>query len=391
MSKTNIRSFQHVLQDPILLDDQSWSYRVPNLPRSSTLNSQQLIKSITIVSNSIKQQIVLRLQVSTSNRAMSGEPIDRFIIISFADFRLRVPPLPLTAGEQGPGSKPATSRESTDYIVKLLRSGITLNDVHYNFYGHSNSQLKSRTCILFAASKPDISKMVEGLGEFTKMKTVAKKSKRIGLLFSVAQMATIVDPNRCEDIPDIETNNYIFTDGCGLISPHLAHELSRKVRITFRNVRYTPSVFQIRYRGYKGVVMLDPNMGGKTLIKFRKSMKKFGGGSDCSFSVVDYSKVSPSALVITSVVVYDSDLFPLGLAVRVRLSERRDSSAVVRSWSQSSSPSPETSRALPISRQRYPRSACGIPFPYLHEQSGTCRKGLDRLDRISPAHYSQAR
>lgn len=299
MSKTNVRAFQHVLQDSILLDDQSWSYRVPNLPRPSTLNSQQLIKSITLVSNSVKQQIVLRLQVSSLNRAISRDPLDRFISISFADFRLRVPPPLTAAGEQGSGTKPATARESADYIVKLLRSGVTLNDVHYNFYGHSNSQLKSRTCILFAAPKPDISKMIEGLGDFTKIKTVAKKSKRIGLLFSVAEMATTVDPNRCEDIQDIETNNYTFTDGCGLISPHLAQELSRRVEIAFRNIRYTPSVFQIRYRGYKGVVMLDPSMRGKTLVKFRKSMKKFSGGSDCSFSVVDYSKVFLSALIIT--------------------------------------------------------------------------------------------
>ena len=30
---------------------------------------------------------------------------------------------------------------------------------------------------------------------------------------------------------------------------------------------------------------------GETLVKFRKSMEKFSGGSDVSFSVVDYSKV----------------------------------------------------------------------------------------------------
>jgi regulator of nonsense transcripts 1 len=291
MSQTNIRAFRHVLQNPIQLEDRDWSYLVPNLPRPSTINPQQLIKSVAVVSNAIKQQIELRLQATSLNRAISADPLDRFVIVSFTDFRLRVPNQTATDGRNNSDTQPAAARESADYIVKLLRSGITLNDVHYNFYGHSNSQLKSRTCFLYAAPKPEISRKVESLGDFAKMKTVAKKAKRIGLLFSVAQMAAVVDPNRCQDIPDIETNDYIFTDGCGLISPHLAHELARKVKIAFRNIRYTPSVFQIRYRGYKGVVMLDPTMKGETLVKFRKSMKKFSGGSDCSFSIVDYSKV----------------------------------------------------------------------------------------------------
>lgn len=123
------------------------------------------------------------------------------------------------------------------------------------------------------------------------MKTVAKKAKRIGLLFSSAEVATTLDPSRCLDIEDVEVKDYIFTDGCGLIAPQLAQELARKRKIAFRNVRYTPSVLQIRYRGYKGVLMLDPTLKDGTLVKFRKSMRKFSGGSDLSFAVVEYSKV----------------------------------------------------------------------------------------------------
>ncbi|KAH0533938.1 hypothetical protein FGG08_007447 [Glutinoglossum americanum] len=47
----------------------------------------------------------------------------------------------------------------------------------------------------------------------------------------------------------------------------------------------TPSVYQVRYRGYKGVVILDPAMRGETLTEFRKSTKpSWGGGDDCSFT-----------------------------------------------------------------------------------------------------------
>lgn len=168
-----------------------------------------------------------------------------------------------------------------------------INNVRYHFYGHSNSQLKSRSCFLLAASVADISTRVEALGDFSKMNTVGKKAKRIGLLFSSAKAVMVITPERVEDVADVETADYCFTDGCGLIAPPLANDLARRNRILFRNCRYTPSVFQIRYRGYKGVVTVDPRMAKqKTLLKLRKSMKKFSGGDNHSFAVVDHSKVS---------------------------------------------------------------------------------------------------
>jgi hypothetical protein len=289
MAPRNIKRFHYTLQNSIQLDDRQWCYRVPNLPAASSANGQGLVKSVAVVSDNATQNIVLRFERASSNRAMSFDPLDRFILISFANFRLRIS-LPPDAGD-GTIPKLATPRESADYIVRLLKSGIDLNGIQYNFYGHSNSQLKSRSCVLFAGSMADIALKVNALGDFSKMKTVAKKAKRIGLLFSSAEMATEVKPDRCEDIPDVLTKDYIFTDGCGLIAKSLANLLVQKVRITFRNVRYTPSVFQIRYRGYKGVVMLDPTLRGQILLKLRASMKKFSGGEDFSFSVVDYSKV----------------------------------------------------------------------------------------------------
>ncbi|KAK1728211.1 uncharacterized protein BDZ83DRAFT_609507 [Colletotrichum acutatum] len=72
---------------------------------------------------------------------------------------------------------------------------------------------------------------------------VQKKAKRIGLLFSTARTTPSVEPRRYEDISDVETAHYIFTDGCGLIFPHLSQELARRIRIVSRTVRYTPSVF----------------------------------------------------------------------------------------------------------------------------------------------------
>ena len=295
MAKSGLQSWQCKLQDAIYPTDKAWSYTVPSLPKPSLTNSQGLLKNISVISNSSKQCIELCLRKASLSRAIAHDPLDRFISISFENFRLYYPVLnsrqSATQSDKNETSRPATHKESADYVVLLLRSGITLNGVNYNFYGHSSSHLRSKTCFLFAGSKDEVSKKVAGLGEFGGMKTAAKKAKRIGLLFSTAAMAINLEPDRCEDIPDIATKDYIFTDGCGLISKHLAQLLVQKANIRYRNRRYLPSVFQIRYRGYKGVLMLDPDLNGQILVKFRDSMKKFKAGNDLSFSVVNFSKV----------------------------------------------------------------------------------------------------
>ncbi|KAH0496869.1 hypothetical protein TgHK011_004213 [Trichoderma gracile] len=292
-ASSNPKHFEHVLLDKISIDDQQWDFQVPKLPTAEASNKLNLIKMVSLSTKDARHRLDLRYGPVDMNRAIQDLPLDRYLIVSLAEFRSLRGASPSSSSE-GAADKvlqPTTARECSDYAVKLLKAGISIQGVHYNFYGHSNSQLKSRTCYLCAASKEEISRKVEALGDFTKMKTVAKKAKRIGLLFSVARAAMQVDPKRVQDIPDIEVGDFIFTDGCGLIAPHLAKELARRTRIVFRNIRYTPSVFQIRYRGYKGVVTLDPTMAkGGPWLKMRKSMKKFSGGDDLSFSVVEYSK-----------------------------------------------------------------------------------------------------
>jgi RNA-dependent RNA polymerase len=68
----------------------------------------------------------------------------------------------------------------------------------------------------------------------------------------------------------------VFTDGCGTISPDLAEHVSRKLqwhkyRIIGKN---TPSYFQFRLGGAKGVLVQDPTLTGR-IICLRPSQKKF--------------------------------------------------------------------------------------------------------------------
>lgn len=243
------RHREQILQDVITVGDGPWSYHVPALG-----NSGGRIKLIDLHSDSTSQAISLQWIQIPGNRATSNTDPDHLIHIAVTNFRLQdnsvTPP------------QPATSRESADYLVRFLISGVTLNGAHYSFYGHSNSQLKSRSCFLHKASSDEVARIVEGLGDFARIKNVAKKAKRIGLLFSTADRVVDVAPGRCHDIPDIEDGDFNFTDECGLISLDFAKLLVRKTPIVFRNQRYLPSVFQIRYQGYKGVVTLDTGMKG---------------------------------------------------------------------------------------------------------------------------------
>lgn len=291
MSSPNLRVFKRTLQSDFSTSDDTWTYHVPDLPGSHITNPGQWIKSLEFVSTPDTRKLELKFTKLDPNRATSDIPPGDLMHMSFADFRL--------GHSHEDGWQAVTARESGQYVVELLKKGITLNGELYSFYGHSSSQLRSRCCYLLRGSKDAVATLVESLGEFYKIRTVAKKVKRIGLLFSSSHAIMDVPDNLYEDIDDVERDGYNFTDGCGLVGPHAAKYLSQKMSFISRNTRYHPSVFQIRFKGYKGVVALHPTMPKKYWFQFRNSMRKFSGTSNQSFAVVEYSKVSARTQLIT--------------------------------------------------------------------------------------------
>ncbi|KAI4619576.1 uncharacterized protein J4E87_007466 [Alternaria ethzedia] len=312
---SSLRTFRVVLSRDFDPEITSWNYTVANLPQARQTNAAGLVKCFSLVSSGTVQEIVLRFESAPSNRVTRKEPLDRLLLLSLADFRLRWP-------SKSPDDPPrvATGRENGNYITRLLTTGVVLNGIHYHFFGHSNSQTKSRSCFMYGASKEDISAKIEAMGDLSKLKSVGKKAKRIGLLFSSAEAALDLSPERCRDIDDVKRDDYVFTDGCGLISLQLARQLSQRRNIIFRNQRYLPSVFQIRYRGYKGVLTLDPTLQGKEQVQFRESMRKFKDASDHSFAVVDYSKPYVYGSLNDEVVVL---LHTLGISADILLDKQQ--------------------------------------------------------------------
>ncbi|KXN84461.1 putative RNA-dependent RNA polymerase 1 [Leucoagaricus sp. SymC.cos] len=266
----------HILRPNPTKTDDSWIFEVPeNLLRPPRPSTSDMIRGKLITFD--KDAITFTIQRFPANRVLRADDPSKFILLSFGRFRL----------------PDTTLRETAEYILRLLTKGLFLNGVQYRFYHHSNSQLRGRSCFLRQAqTDQELDARIYEMGDYGKIMNVAKRAKRIGLLFSEAQIDWNLDPKWITDIPDIRSGDELFSDGCGLISRRLAVQLSKSKRIIFRNMRYTPCVFQIRYLGYKGVLMLHPQLDAEKqyLAAFRKSMKKFTTTNDITFSVVNYSK-----------------------------------------------------------------------------------------------------
>ncbi|KAF8217409.1 RNA dependent RNA polymerase-domain-containing protein [Mycena galopus ATCC 62051] len=262
-------------------DDDSWRFAVSQealLPPRNAKDPLLYGKFIKFTADAITlEQIRL-----PKNRILQTDDRSKFILLSFGNLRFPETPIKVTG----------------DYISRLFKAGLFLNGVQYRFYHHSNSQLRSRSCFLREAnSDAELDNRIYRLGDFQRLMSAAKRAKRIGLLFSEAQLDYNLDPKLVKDIEDIESGDELFSDGCGLISRYLAIQLAKSKKIIFRGVRYTPCVFQIRYLGYKGVLMLHPkideirrtNPEQNHLVHFRRSMKKFTATQNTTFSVVDHS------------------------------------------------------------------------------------------------------
>ena len=152
----------------------------------------------------------------------------------------------------------------------ILEQGILFSGSVYRFLGHSNSQLKDKTCFLMNESQENIYELLALFGEFSNIKSLAKRAKRIGLLFSTFRRSLDLENHMYEVIPDVKRGGYNFTDGCGLMSEELARDIQRLQRTV-----HLPCVAQIRYQGFKGILLLGRQMGPGLKVQFRESMRKF--------------------------------------------------------------------------------------------------------------------
>ncbi|KAK3303922.1 RNA dependent RNA polymerase-domain-containing protein [Chaetomium strumarium] len=159
----------------------------------------------------------------------------------------------------------------------VLVSGVMVAGRVYKLLGFSHSSLRAHSAWLSASFVhqgqlhiPEY--IVTGLGDFEKIKSPARRAARIGQAFSETPYAVDLDENAIEvrEIPDIERNGRVFTDGSGKISPGAAKAIYNVIPKS----KGCPTCFQIRWAGAKGMLAVDPRLVGN-LICIRPSMIKF--------------------------------------------------------------------------------------------------------------------
>ncbi|XP_057952137.1 RNA-dependent RNA polymerase 2 [Malania oleifera] len=158
-------------------------------------------------------------------------------------------------------------------ILSILREGIVIGAKRFQFLAFSASQLRSNSVWMFASNDNVTAEDIRGwMGCFKKIRSVSKCAARMGQLFSSSLQTAVVPVQDVEIIPDIEVVSdgvgYCFSDGIGKISLSFARQVAQKCGLS-----QTPSAFQIRYGGYKGVIAVDRNSFRK--LSLRSSMLKF--------------------------------------------------------------------------------------------------------------------
>ncbi|KAK3272180.1 hypothetical protein CYMTET_19511 [Cymbomonas tetramitiformis] len=153
-------------------------------------------------------------------------------------------------------------KAACEYVAQVLRNGIKIDNQKYSYLGHSASQLKSATCVLFCGTPEAVTDLIEEWGAFSRISEVAKRAKRFGLLLSGIYPILKIGAPSVQMIDDIQTSEYVFTDGCGFVSPAWAKKIARRANAVcrFRGQPYVPSVLQIRYKGFKGILVVHPDV-----------------------------------------------------------------------------------------------------------------------------------
>eukprot|EP00397_Hematodinium_sp_SG-2012_P000123 GEMP01000123.1.p1 GENE.GEMP01000123.1~~GEMP01000123.1.p1 ORF type:complete len:2580 (+),score=731.62 GEMP01000123.1:47-7741(+) len=181
----------------------------------------------------------------------------------------------------------------------LFTHGIRIGCSHFRVLHWSNSQMRTSGLWMYAQSLhstiscENIREWVFPFGPPSP--TPCKYASRLALFFSSSRPTITIPMRHAREVKDITRNGHVFTDGCGRMRRAEADDVARAIGLDV-----TPSAYQIRYGGAKGVVVVQPK--GVPLsddstfgLELPASMVKFKS-IHSSFEVVSWAAWNPARL-----------------------------------------------------------------------------------------------
>ena len=187
----------------------------------------------------------------------------------------------------------APVQEGNAFCEMVLERGIFCRQREYHFLGHSDTQLKKKSCYFMRASHEEIHQHLAKFGDFLAERDVGKRARKIGMLFLPLNKPFPLNATQYKIEPDIRSGyfrSYTFTDGCGFMSSQFSTEVREMLKID-----YPPSVVHVRFRGVEGTLVLKEDLTD-VKVQFHSSMQKFATPDENMpeslnvIDVVDYSR-----------------------------------------------------------------------------------------------------
>ncbi|KAH7908760.1 RNA dependent RNA polymerase-domain-containing protein [Hygrophoropsis aurantiaca] len=170
----------------------------------------------------------------------------------------------------------------------ILRNGFDIGGRHFQFLAYSSSALREHAVWFMnpfwhpvrGHVTPD---NIRNMGDFADtIYSPSKYAARLAQAFTATDTSIIVQRDQWREIPDIQEGGIVFTDGVGTISKELANMIWWALcdgRSDNGKNTVTPSAYQIRFLGYKGMVAVDEQLTGIQM-RLRPSMRKYRAKND---------------------------------------------------------------------------------------------------------------
>lgn len=136
--------------------------------------------------------------------------------------------------------------------------------------------------------------VIGDLGHFRDIRSPARRAARIGQAFSETPYYVPLDDLNVtvRMMPDVERNGRVFSDGVGTLSWPVVHNIWDVIP----QKKSSPTAFQVRFRGSKGMLALNPRLT-ESVICIRPSMTKFESNDKPNLEICDMAS-KPIQLVL---------------------------------------------------------------------------------------------